>query len=149
MASRKISDAIQQQVRQRALELCEYCHASEKWQYVLFTVDHIIPLSKNGQDTIDNLALACFHCNRRKSNHTTAIDPETGNQVPLLNPRENQWQKHFIWSKDGLQIIGLTPIGKATIVKLNLNRERIINIRAADKTINRHPPPEDPISLSS
>lgn len=56
MANRKIPDAIQQQVRQRASELCEYCHASEKWQYVLFTVDHVIPLSQNGGDNIDNLA---------------------------------------------------------------------------------------------
>lgn len=42
--------------------------------------------------------------------------------------------------------MGITPTGKATIAKLDLNRDRIINIRAADKTINRHPPPEDPIS---
>lgn len=103
--NKKISDAIQQKVRQRALELCEYCHASEKWQYVLFTVDHVISLSKNGQDTIDNLALACFHCNRKKSNNTTAIDPETGNEVELFNPRKNKWSEHFIWSKDGLKII--------------------------------------------
>ncbi|QFS48573.1 HNH endonuclease [Nostoc sphaeroides] len=89
MASRKIPDAIQQQVRQRASELCEYCHASEKWQYVLFTVDHVIPLSQNGKDTIDNLALACFHCNRRKSAKTTAIDPESGLEFPLFNPRES------------------------------------------------------------
>lgn len=145
MSSRKITDSIQQQVRQRALELCEYCHASEKWQYVLFTVDHVIPLSKNGKNTIDNLALACFHCNRRKSNNITGIDPNSGNQVTLFNPRTSLWNEHFIWSKDELIIIGLTPTGKATIEILNLNRERIINIRAADKAINRHPPAEDPI----
>ncbi|WP_413172695.1 HNH endonuclease [Anabaena azotica] len=145
MVSRKINNSIQQQVRQRALELCEYCHASEKWQYVLFTVDHIIPLSKNGQDTIDNLALACFHCNRRKSNHITGIDPDSGNQVALFNPRKSLWNEHFIWSIDGLIIIGVTPTGKATIATLDLNRERIINIRAADKAINRHPPSEDAI----
>lgn len=144
--NKKISDAIQQQVRKRALELCEYCHASEKWQYVLFTVDNVIPLSKNGQDTIDNLALACFHCNRKKSNNTTAIDPETGHEFELLNPRKNKWSEHFIFSKDGLKIIGITPTGKATIAKLDLNRDRIINILAADQTINRHPPPGDPIS---
>jgi hypothetical protein len=145
VSSRKITDSIQQQVRQRALELCEYCHASEKWQYVLFTVDHVIPLSKNGKNTIDNLALACFHCNRRKSNNITGIDPNSGNQVTLFNPRTSLWNEHFIWSKDELIIIGLTPTGKATIEILNLNRERIINIRAADKAINRHPPAEDPI----
>lgn len=145
MSSRKITDSIQQQVRQRALELCEYCHASEKWQYVLFTVDHVIPLSKDGKNTIENLALACFHCNGRKSNNITGIDPDSGNQVELFNPRRSLWNEHFIWSVDGLIIIGLTPIGKATIATLDLNRKRIINIRAADKAINRHPPPEDPI----
>ncbi|TAE57050.1 MAG: HNH endonuclease [Nostocales cyanobacterium] len=144
--NKKINVQIQEQVRKRALELCEYCHASEKWQYVLFTVDHVIPLSKSGQDTIENLALACFHCNRKKSNHTTATDPESNQEVPLFNPRKQKWNEHFIWSKDTLKILGITPIGKATIAKLDLNRERIINIRAADKTINRHPPPADPIS---
>ena len=89
--------------------------------------------------------LACFHCNRRKSNNLTAIDPDSGNQAVLFNPRKSLWNEHFIWSIDGLIIIGLTPTGKATIGILDLNRERIINIRAADKAINRHPPPEDPI----
>lgn len=145
MSSRKISDSILHKVRQRASELCEYCHAWEKWQYVLFTVDHVIPLSQNGKDTIDNLALACFHCNRRKSAKTTAVDPESGLEVPLFNPRESLWSEHFIWSADKLKVIGLTQVGKATIAALDLNRERIINIRAADKAVNRHPPPEDPI----
>jgi HNH endonuclease len=145
VASRKISDSIQQQVRQRASELCEYCHASEKWQYVLFTVDHVIPLSQNGKDSIDNLALACFHCNRKKSAKTAAINPESGLEVPLFNPKISLWGEHFIWSVDGLKIIGLTPTGKATIAALNFNRERIINIRAADKAVNRHPPQGDPI----
>ncbi|MEH2321400.1 HNH endonuclease [Nostoc sp.] len=145
MASRKIPDAIQQQVRQRASELCEYCHASEKWQYVLFTVDHVIPLSQNGKDTIDNLALACFHCNRKKSAKTTAVAPESALEVALFNPRESLWSEHFIWSADKLKINGLTQTGQATIAALNLNRERIVNIRAADKVVNRHPPPEDPI----
>jgi hypothetical protein len=149
VVSRKIPDVIQQQVRQRASELCEYCHASEKWQYVLFTVDHVIPLSKNGKDDIDNLALACFHCNRRKSAKTTAVDPESGLEVPLFNPRESLWSKHFIWSADQLKIIGITPTGRATIAALNLNRDRIVNIRAADKAVKRHPPPEDPIQKIS
>ena len=55
------------QIRQRANYLCEYCHASEQWQYVRFTVDHVIPLAQSGVDTSDNLALACFHCNRLQS----------------------------------------------------------------------------------
>jgi hypothetical protein len=54
------------------------------------------------------------------------------------------WSEHFIWSTDGLYIIGLTPIERATLATLVLNRERVINIRAADVAIGRHPPAEDP-----
>ena len=104
-----------------------------------------MPVSEGGTDDVDNLALACFHCNRRKANLTHAIDPGTGSEVPLFNPRMDVWQKHFIWSTDGLTIIGLTPTGRATIYHLNMNRERVVNIRLADKEIGRHPPSEDPI----
>lgn len=142
---RKLPESTRHQVRQRAAELCEYCHASEKWQYVRFTVDHIVPLAQNGQDTLDNLALACFHCNRRKMAKTSAIDPQSGVEVPLFNPRQSIWSEHFIWSADGLLVIGLTPTGRATVAALDLNRARIVNIRAADRAIGRHPPPSDPI----
>ncbi len=39
-ARRPIPKDIQNQVRQRANFLCEYCHASEQWQYVAFTIEH-------------------------------------------------------------------------------------------------------------
>jgi HNH endonuclease len=144
-ARRPIPENIQNQVRQRANFLCEYCHASEQWQYVAFTIEHIIPLAKNGSETLDNLALACFHCNRKKSNRTTAIDPRSNAEVPLFNPRQDRWKNHFLWSPDGLFIISLTPIGRATVMALALNRERVINIREADKAVGRHPPSGDPI----
>lgn len=140
---RQIPENTQNMIRQRANFLCEYCHASEKWQYVPFTIEHIIPLAKNGTDSLDNLALACFHCNRKKSDRTTAIDEMSGAEVPLFNPRKESWQTHFIWSADGLFIIGLTPIGKATVTALALNRQRVINIRSADQAVGRHPPAED------
>ncbi len=144
-ANRYISEATQNQVRQRAKFLCEYCHASEQWQYVSFTVDHVIPLTKGGANLIDNLALACFHCNRQKSDKLKAFDEQSLSEVPLFNPRTDNWQEHFIWSKDTLLIIGLTPTGRATVTELVFNRPRIINIRAADREIVRHPPPDDPI----
>jgi len=144
-ANRYISEAIQNQVRKRAKFLCEYCHASEQWQYVSFTVDHVIPLTKGGTNSIDNLALACFHCNRQKSDKLKAFDEQSLSEVPLFNPRIDSWQEHFIWSTDTLSIIGLTPTGRATVAALAFNRARIINIRAADREIVRHPPPDDPI----
>ena len=94
-----------------------------------------VPLTKNGTNDIDNWALACFHCNRKKSDKTRAIDAQSGVEVPLFNPRQDSWSEHFIWSADGLSIVGLTPIGRAKVTALVLNRERVINIRAADKAI--------------
>ncbi|MFM7449901.1 MAG: HNH endonuclease [Leptolyngbyaceae cyanobacterium] len=145
MPRKQFSEIVQEQVRQRANYLCEYCHASEQWQYVRFTVDHVMPLSRGGVDGLENLALACFHCNRRKSNYLTALDPESGIEVPLFNPRGGSWSDHFIWSADGLLLVGLTATGRATIAGLLLNRERVIQIRVADQEIGRHPPGDDPI----
>jgi hypothetical protein len=132
-------------VQQRATGLCEYCHTSERWQYVPFTIDHVIPISKGGTDEPDNLALSCFHCNRKKGNRTMAVDPSSGGEVSLFNPRIEEWQQHFAWSSDGLIIVGMTATGRATILALELNRERVINIRLADQSVGRHPPAHDPI----
>lgn len=145
MPHRKTPSSLRQQVRQRADFLCEYCHTAEQWQYVPFTVDHVVPLSRGGEADFSNLALACFHCNRHKSNQVTAVDPRTNKKTALFNPRQHTWHEHFVWSVDCLTIVGLTPIGRATISKLRLNRARIIPIRAADMRVNRHPPKNDPV----
>ncbi len=39
---------------------------------------------------------ACFHCNRQKSNKITVIDPESHDENPLFNPRQDNWKEHFI-----------------------------------------------------
>ena len=142
---RKTPESIVEQVRRRANYLCEYCHPAEQWQYVPFSLDHVIPLAHGGKESLDNLSLACFHCNRRKSDLTEALDPTTGEIVPLFNPRLHSWSDHFTWSADKLRIIGLTPTGLATIERLGLNRERVVRLRAADLLVDRHPPKGDPV----
>ena len=141
---RSIPRAQQAKVRRRAQALCEYCHTAEQWQYVPFTVDHIVPLAQGGTGALENLALACFHCNRRKADRLQAVDPVSAELVTLFHPRRHSWDEHFIWSADGLQIVGLTAIGRATIAALDLNRERVVHIRAADVLVHRHPPASDP-----
>jgi 5-methylcytosine-specific restriction endonuclease McrA len=123
---RKLPASVQEQVRQRANFLCEYCHTDETWQYIPFTIDHVIPVSEGGEDNLENLALACFHCNRYKSNQQMAFDRVTEQLVPLFNPRKHRWSDHFIWSGNGLLIIPLTAIGRATIELLEFNRERAL-----------------------
>lgn len=149
MSRNKISESIQQQVRERANYLCEFCHANERWQYVKFTVDHVLPVSLGGGDRLENLTLACFHCNRRKTNRLTGIDPESQAEVSLFNPRQDCWQENFIWSMDGTSIEGISAIGRATVAVLVLNRDRVIPIRVADREIGRHPPIDDPIQTST
>lgn len=90
MSRNKIPETIRQEVRQRAKYLCEYCHASEQWQYIRFTIDHIVPLTQGGTDEVDNLALACFHCNRRKSDRLMGIDPDSRQDVALFHPRQDR-----------------------------------------------------------
>lgn len=45
---------------------CQYCGA--KPPKVPLEIDHIVPVSKNGKTTKDNLITACFDCNRGKAN---------------------------------------------------------------------------------
>jgi HNH endonuclease len=116
-----ISIAIRLRIRQRANFLCEYCHSSEEASTSLFTLDHLIPQSLGGNDSEDNLALACHRCNGRRYNFTDGIDPDTQTSVALFNPRTNLWSDHFIWSADGQNILGITPIGRATLNRLDLN----------------------------
>ena len=125
--------------------MCEYCHTDETWQYIPFTLDHVTPVSSGGATTRENLALACFHCNRRKGNATRAVDPVTQQNVPLFNPRMQTWLEHFVWASDGLEIVPLTVTGRATLYTLDLNRKRVKRIRAADIAVGRHPPEDDPV----
>lgn len=134
---RKIPQFIQLKVGKRAKYLCEYCHADERWQFVPFTIDYIVPISEGGTDLLENLALACFHCNRHKSNKRMV------GKIPIFNPREMSWSEHFIWSKDFLQILPNTETGAVTIELLDLNRQRLLIIRADDIQIYRHPPKDD------
>lgn len=140
---RKVSPELRAVVRSRAGGRCEYCHASEAWQYVEFTLEHVAPLAAGGETTESNLALSCFACNRRKWDRRSGFDPAGGGEHRLFNPRTDLWNEHFAWSRDGLSILGRSPIGRTTVSVLELNRERLLQIRAADAALGRHPPAGD------
>jgi len=44
---------------------CQYCGASKN-----LTIDHVLPRSRGGEDTWENLVTACDTCNVRKGNQT-------------------------------------------------------------------------------
>lgn len=144
-----IPKLIYEAVRERARFQCEYCHYPELLSSAPLSIDHIQPQSLGGSDDLDNLALACRRCNERRYNFTTGIDPETGTEIALFNPRQQQWSDHFIWSADALRIIGKTSTGRATCHRLDLNDERreepfIQNARQQWVAGGLHPPHHDP-----
>lgn len=72
-----------------------------------------------GDTTADNLALACFECNRYKGSDIASFDPETEELTLLFNPRQDNWEEHFRYESG--QIMSLTSVGRATVKLLRLN----------------------------
>ena len=139
MSQNPIPAELRRQVIERAHGRCEYCRLSQEGQEATFHVDHIVPRARGGPTTLDNLALACVSCSLHKGARQTARDPETGNRVRLFNPRRDRWEEHFRWSDD-VVIVGITPIGRATVAALAMNRPLIVEIRRAEIALGRHPP---------
>jgi hypothetical protein len=133
-----VSSRLRDQVIRRAGNRCEYCGLSQVGQEAAFHVDHVVPQSDGGSTTVDNLALACVSCSLRKWARQSAIDPETGAEVLLFNPRTQSWAQHFRW--EGEFITPLTAIGRATVTALALNRSLILAIRREELIRGRHPP---------
>lgn len=120
--------ATRQLVRQRAGDRCEFCYLPQAFVPVTFHVEHIIPKQHGGSDDADSLCYACNRCNWHKGPNLTGIDSDTGQIVPLFNPRRQSWQDHFAWH--GAIIIGLTPTGRATVQVLQMNAPRRLRLRS-------------------
>lgn len=140
MPSESIPAALRRSVRERANGLCEYCRSSDNISNASFHCDHILPRNTDGKTELANLAWACPWCNTHKHAKTHAHDPETGQRVPLFNPRLKQWKRHFMWSENFLYIIGRTRIGRATVDALNMNRSEHVNRRKLLQPSGEHPP---------
>jgi hypothetical protein len=133
-----ISPSLRAAVEQRAGGRCEYCRLSQLGQEAAFHIDHVVPRAAGGPTTLDNLAFACVSCSLRKWAKQTTIDPDTGEELRLFNPRTDIWVEHFRW--DGQRVMPLTPTGRATIAALAMNRALILAIRKEEAARRRHPP---------
>lgn len=132
-----------QAVKARAGAICEYCRSPAKYGVQSFECEHVVPTSQGGDTVLENLAFACGGCNRSKAARTVAPDPESGSLVPIFNPREQSWNDHFAWDFDFALVVGLTPIGRATVEALRLNRPGVVNLRKVLLAIGEHPPASD------
>jgi hypothetical protein len=131
---------LRQEVIQRANNRCECCSLSQLGQEATFHIDHIRPVTLGGETNSDNLALARVSCSLRKGARTVGVDPLSEQEAGLYHPRLNNWQEHFYW--DIATLVGKTPIGRATIATLQMNRATILAIRREEILLSRHPTDE-------
>jgi len=134
-----IAQTLRREVTERARGRCEYCLTAQA-VVVEMEIDHVIPEATGGPTNAGNLCLTCVGCNGFKLAFQTGIDPETGEHVLLFNPRAERWEDHFGWSEDGTLVLGLTPVGRATVARLRVNRQRMVEARRLWVQAGWHPP---------
>lgn len=64
---------------------CQYCGL--RCSPTTITIDHVMPRSRGGRTTWENVVAACHPCNRRKADHT----PEEANMHLAKKPRRPTW----------------------------------------------------------
>ena len=137
MSPARISSALRREVRERANGCCEYCLLPEEQAFFPHEPDHIIATKHGGQSTIDNLALACFDCNRFKGSDIASLDPASGELTPLFNPRLQEWSEHF--SLEAGRINPRTANGRVTELVLRVNLSSRVEVREILTNIKRYP----------
>ncbi len=115
-------------VRLRAGNRCEYCLLRQEHVELPHHIEHIVAKQHGGRDGPENLALSCGRCNAFKGPNLSGIDPDSGQLVPLFNPRCHDWAEHFTLRT--FWIVGMTPVGRATAYVLGMNETRRLEIRA-------------------
>jgi len=114
-----MANELEQTVRARAAGRCEYCRMPESASRLRHVLDHIIARQHEGATTIDNLAPCCGRCNQFKGPNIAGIDPQSSQISRLFNPRVDVWSEHFRYEQ--AVVVGLTPIGRATVAVLAIN----------------------------
>lgn len=74
---------------------CQYCgrHRRELKGREFLTRDHVLPTSRGGENTWENVVTACSPCNNRKGDRTPAEA-----RMPLLGTPGEPNQVHLVWA---------------------------------------------------
>lgn len=133
----EVSEAQRRQVAARADWLCEYCLVHEREVYHGCEVDHIVSAKHGGQAMLENLAFACFHCNRHKGTDLGSVSIRSRTLVRFFNPRLDRWRDHFYLSE--ARIEALSEIGDVTARVLELNHPERVAFRKLLVEAGRYP----------
>ena len=120
MSTTRIPADIRRLVRERAGRCCEYCLIPESLTFALHEIDHIVAEKHGGPTVADNLALCCTICNGRKGSDMASVDPDTGDIVPLFNPRRDRWRDHFFLIAGRIEARTATRRVTVRLLQLNL-----------------------------
>lgn len=139
MAKRKnLSKSVRFEVFKRDSFKCQYCGKSAP--DVVLEVDHIIPVSKGGDNDISNLITACFDCNRGKRDKKLT-DKQSAKlqkeELDKLNARREQIEMIAEWRKE---LLNLTNDAIDKIIEI-VNEEYFLDISLTDsgrKTFSNH-----------
>lgn len=125
-----IDALLEQRVRERAGQRCEYCRLRQEHEPDRrFHIEHIIARRHRGADDFSNLALACTLCNLQKGACIGSLDPDSNQFTRLFNPRQDAWEQHF--RRDRGVILGITDIGRTTVWLLDMNCDDRVKMRLA------------------
>ncbi len=78
-----------QSIFERDGSTCQYC--GKHYTRNRLTLDHVIPASRGGRDSWENLVVACHSCNVRKADRT----PDEAQMNLLRRPKKPAWVPHF------------------------------------------------------
>jgi hypothetical protein len=132
-----LSAELRRQVRARAGNRCEYCLLAEEDAHFPHEPDHIIARKHGGASTLENLALACFDCNRFKGSNIASVDTASGEVVALFNPRTQTWREHFELRVG--EIAPLTSFGRVTEQTLRFNLPQRVETREILARLGEYP----------
>jgi len=133
----EVGAALRQLIAERAWQVCEYCLVHEGDLYHGCGVDHIRSRKHGGETVPENLAFACFHCNRHKGTDLGSVSVRTGALVRFFHPRSDRWREHFGWNEGRIE--PLTDIGEVTARLLEFNHPERVALRRALAETGRYP----------
>lgn len=136
----RIARKIQLKIRRDAKNRCGYCLLPQEILMGKLEIEHILSLAEGGTDDEENLWLACRDCNSYKSYKISGFDEVTKQDVRLFNPRFQDWNEHFEFSRNYTVISGKTPCGRATVSALRMNEEQAIKARNLWVKVGWYPP---------
>lgn len=119
---------IREQVRRRANFACEFCGVTETSVGGELTVDHFQPVTREGDNSPENLVYCCHRCNQYKLDYWASNPGEPS----LWNPRSEPAARHFFELDDGT-MHSITATGAFTIKRLRLNRLPLVAYRLQKK----------------